>query len=143
VKRIADDILMIDRAVMVLDMSLEQIRENYRRISLGFATVAPKLECVRGIDKMRQDGRQITILASSNAEAIAQLGRQHGTVAIDVSPINLRQIFLERCRTGTNRTSNSTGSGKMLWYKSWREMRTVILAGIVGCPHRFPEVSIG
>jgi ABC-2 type transport system ATP-binding protein len=95
VERIADDILMIDRGVAVLDMSLEQIRENYRRISLGFATAAPKLEVVRGIEKMRSDGRQITILASSNAESIAQLGREQGAVAVDVSPINLREIFLE------------------------------------------------
>lgn len=95
VERIADDILMIDRGVAVLDMPLEQIRENYRRISLGFATAAPKLECVRGIEKMRHDGRQIIILASSNSEAIAQMGRERGAVAVDVSPINLREIFLE------------------------------------------------
>ena len=95
VERIADDILMIDRGVAVLDMSLEQIRENYRRISLGFSTAAPKLEPLLGIEKMRQDGRQITILASSNADAIAQLGRERGAVAIDISPINLREIFLE------------------------------------------------
>ncbi|WP_260703199.1 ABC transporter ATP-binding protein [Edaphobacter flagellatus] len=95
VERIADDILMIDRGVTVLDMSLEQIRENYRRISLGFSTTAPTLEPLLGVEKMRQDGRQITILASSNADAIAQLGRERGAVAVDISPINLREIFLE------------------------------------------------
>jgi ABC-2 type transport system ATP-binding protein len=95
VERIADDILMIDRGVAVLDMSLEQIRENYRRISLGFSTPAPSLEPLRGIETMRSDGRQITILASSNSEAIAQLGRERGAVDINVSPVNLREIFLE------------------------------------------------
>jgi ABC-2 type transport system ATP-binding protein len=95
VERIADDILMIDRGVAVLDMSLEQIRENYRRISLGFSTWAPPLESILGVENMRRDGRQITILASSNAEAIAQLGRERGAVDINVSPVNLREIFLE------------------------------------------------
>jgi ABC-2 type transport system ATP-binding protein len=95
VERIADDILMIDRGVAVLDMSLEQIRENYRRISLGFSTPAPSLEPLRGIETMRRDGRQITILASSNSEAIAHLGRERGAVSIDISPVNLREIFLE------------------------------------------------
>ncbi|HTH54001.1 MAG TPA: ABC transporter ATP-binding protein [Edaphobacter sp.] len=95
VERIADDILMIDRGTAVLDMSLEQIRENYRRISLGFSTAAPRLEPIRGIEKMRCDGRQIVILASSNADAIAQLGRDRGAVDINVSPISLREIFLE------------------------------------------------
>ena len=95
VERIADDILMIDRGSVVLDMSLEQIRENYRRISLGFSTVVPRLEAIRGVETMRCDGRQITILASSNADGIAQLGRERGAVDINVSPINLREIFLE------------------------------------------------
>ena len=44
---------------------------------------------------MRRDGRQITILASSNADAIAQLGRERGAVDINVVPVNLREIFLE------------------------------------------------
>jgi ABC-2 type transport system ATP-binding protein len=95
VERVADDILMIDRGVAVLDMPLEQIRENYRRVSLGFSTAAPPLESIVGVEKMRCDGRQITILASSNADAIAQLGRERGAVDINVSPVNLREIFLE------------------------------------------------
>jgi len=95
VERIADDILMIDRGVAVLDMSLEQIRENYRRISLGFSTVAPRIDSIAGIEKMRCEGRSVTILASSNAEAIARLGRERGAVDINVSPVNLREIFLD------------------------------------------------
>ena len=95
VERIADDILMIDRGTAVLDMSLEQIRENYRRISLGFSNPAPQLQSILGVEKIRREGRQITILASSNADAIAQMGRDRGAVDIDVSPVNLREIFLE------------------------------------------------
>ncbi len=95
VERIADDILMIDRGASVLDMSLEQIRENYRRISLGFSNPPPQLESILGIEKMRCDGRQITILASSNADAIVQLGRDRGAVDVNVSPVSLREIFLE------------------------------------------------
>ena len=95
VERVADDILMIDRGVAVLDMALDQIRENYRRISFGFSTTAPQLEPIRGVEKIRRDGRQISILASSNAEAIAQLGRERGAVDVHVSPVNLREIFLE------------------------------------------------
>ncbi|NUQ27149.1 MAG: ABC transporter ATP-binding protein [Acidobacteriaceae bacterium] len=95
VERIADDVLMIDGGATVLDMSLEQIRENYRRISLGFSNPAPQLQSILGVEKMRCDGRQISILASSNADAIAQMGRDRGAVDIDVSPVNLREIFLE------------------------------------------------
>ncbi|MCC6586917.1 MAG: ABC transporter ATP-binding protein [Bryobacterales bacterium] len=95
VERIADDVLMIHRGTAVLDMSLEQIRENYRRISFGFSTPAPMLEPIRGVEKMRREGRQITILASSNADSIALLGRERGAVDVQVSPVNLREVFLE------------------------------------------------
>lgn len=95
VERIADDILMIDGGRAVLDMSLEQIRENYRRVSLGFSTTPPSIEMTTGIEKLRCEGRQVTILASSNAEGIARLGRERGAVDINISPVNLREIFLE------------------------------------------------
>lgn len=96
VERIADDILMIDRGSAVVDLPLDQIRENYRRIILGFADHPPTLPTgVDGIEKLRVNGRQITILASRNAEAIAQLGRAYNAVDIDVTPISLREIFLE------------------------------------------------
>lgn len=96
VERIADDILMIDQGRSVLDMPLEQIRENYRRITLGFSGNPPALPAnFDGIERTRTSGRQITILASRNTEAIAQLGRERHAVDIDISPIGLREIFLE------------------------------------------------
>ncbi|QHS52800.1 ABC transporter ATP-binding protein [Edaphobacter sp. 12200R-103] len=95
VERIADDILMVDRGSVVLDMSLEQIRENYRRISFGFSTAVPQIEPLLGVEKMRCEGRQVTIVASSNAEAIAQMGRERGAVEVSVLPLTLREIFLE------------------------------------------------
>jgi ABC-2 type transport system ATP-binding protein len=96
VERIADDILMIDRGSPVVDMPLDQIRENYRRITLGFADAPPTLPSnFDGIERTRISGRQITILASRNADAIARLGRERNAVDIDVSPISLREIFLD------------------------------------------------
>lgn len=96
VERIADDILMIDQGRSVLDMPLEQIRENYRRITFGFADHPPALPSnFDGIERTRMNGRQITILASHNTEAIVQLGRERNAVNIDVSPLGLREIFLE------------------------------------------------
>ena len=44
---------------------------------------------------MRVDGRQVTMLASSNSEAIAQAGRERNAVTVEVMPVSLREIFLE------------------------------------------------
>jgi ABC-2 type transport system ATP-binding protein len=95
VERIADDILVIDRGAAVLDMPLEQIRENYRRVTFGFNIPAPEMPAIDGMEKIRVDGRQITILASRNSEAIAQLGRERNAVSVGVEAISLREIFLE------------------------------------------------
>ncbi|MEO6910600.1 MAG: ABC transporter ATP-binding protein [Edaphobacter sp.] len=96
VERIADDILMIDQGRSVLDMPLDQIRENYRRVTLGFDTQAPALNrAVPGAESIRTVGRNISVLASRNAEGIAELGRSLHAVSVDVSPVSLREIFLE------------------------------------------------
>jgi ABC-2 type transport system ATP-binding protein len=103
VERIADDILMIDRGRAVLDMSLDQIRENYRRVTLGFNTDVPAFDTrVPGAEKVRTSGRQITVLASSNADGIADLGRSMNAVSVDISPISLREIFLESVQEEKN-----------------------------------------
>ena len=103
VERIADDILMIDRGRSVLDMSLDQIRENYRRVTLGFNTDAPVFNsAVAGAQRVRTSGRQITVLASSNANGIAEFGRSMNAVSIDISPISLREIFLESVQEDKN-----------------------------------------
>jgi len=95
VERIADDILMIDRGVAVLDMPLDQIRENYRRVTFGFDVAVPEIPVIDGMEKVRTSGRHITVLASRNAEAIAQLGRQRNAVSVDIAPLTLREIFLD------------------------------------------------
>lgn len=94
--RIADDILMIDGGRTVLDMSLEQIRENYRRVTLGFDTAAPVMDRdLLGVEKVRVEARQISVLASSNANGIADAGRALQAVSVDIAPVSLREIFLE------------------------------------------------
>jgi ABC-2 type transport system ATP-binding protein len=99
VERIADDILMIDGGRTVLDMPLEQIRENYRRVTLGFDRTAPVLDRdLLGAEKVRVEGRQISVLASSNANGIAEAGRALQAVSVDIAPVSLREIFLESVR---------------------------------------------
>jgi len=100
VERIADRISMIDQGKLVMDFSLDQFRMNYRRVILGFASQPPtagsELFRMAGIDHVRADGRQITILSSHNAEAILEQARHCHAVSVDVQPITLREVFLEK-----------------------------------------------
>ena len=96
VERIADAILMIDRGRLVLDASLDHVRENYRRVTAGFSAQPPQAEFkIPGVERLRTSGRQVTLLASRNADAVAELARRLGAVSVDVEPVSLREIFLE------------------------------------------------
>jgi ABC-2 type transport system ATP-binding protein len=96
VERIADAVLMIDRGRLVLDASLDHVRENYRRVTAGFDARPPQAEFqIPGVERMRTSGRQVALLASRNADAVAELARSLGAVSVEVEPVSLREIFLE------------------------------------------------
>ena len=96
VERIADAVLMIDHGRLVLDASLDHVRENYRRVTAGFDTPPPQAELqMPGVERMRTSGRQVALLASRNADAVAELARSLGAVSVEVEPVSLREIFLD------------------------------------------------
>ena len=99
VERIADDILMIDRGRLVMDVSLDEMRERYRRVTLGFNR-EPQEEEFRlpGVERIRRSGRQLTVLASRNSEAVVERARSLEAVSVDVAPVSLREVFLETVR---------------------------------------------
>jgi ABC-2 type transport system ATP-binding protein len=96
VERIADHVCVIDRGRLVVDASLDDIREQYRRIELGFAKDPPAWEW-RGEDigSVRTNGRQITIVARANADAIIERAYGIGAVSVESSGVSLREVFLD------------------------------------------------
>lgn len=96
VERIADSILMIDRGRLVLDISLDELRENYRRITVGFDTQPVEGDFrIPGVERVRTSGRQVTVLASRNAEAVVERAQSLAAVSVEVEPVSLREIFLD------------------------------------------------
>ena len=96
VERIADRACIIDRGRLLLDVSLEEVRQEYRRITLSFDTEPPaKGLILPGIEQVRVSGRQMTLLARQNADAIVELTRDMHPASVEVSPVDLREIFLE------------------------------------------------
>jgi ABC-2 type transport system ATP-binding protein len=96
VERIADSILMIDCGRLVLNVSLDHLRESYRRVIVGFDTQPPGAAFqMPGVERVRTSGRQVVVLASSDAEAVVQRARSLAAVSVEVEPVSLREIFLE------------------------------------------------
>ncbi len=100
VERIADRVCILDHGTLVEDFSLDQLRQDYRRVTLGFASNPPLDEFrMPGVRRVRRAERQLSLLVSGNAEAVAARGRSINAVSVDVVPISLREVFLESVQT--------------------------------------------
>ncbi len=96
VERIADHVCILDNGRLLLNASLDQLRQSYRRIDLAFA-FAPSAHDFRitGVEKIRTNERQMSIFASSNADAVIERAHDLNAVSVEVAPVGLRDIFLE------------------------------------------------
>lgn len=96
VERIADRVCILDRGKLAMDLSLDDIRQDYRRITLGFAGAPPSDDFqMQGIERIETSGRQVVVLASRNSDAIVERARGLAAVSVDVAPISLREVFLD------------------------------------------------
>jgi len=97
VERIADRVCIIDRGTLVTDLSLDHMRQAYRRITLGFDTDPPAVSFrVPGVEHVRASGRQLHVFVTDNADAIVAEARRASPVSVEVSPVSLRDVFLQR-----------------------------------------------
>lgn len=96
VERVADHVCILDSGRLLLDASLDQLRQSYRRIDLVFATPPPEREFrITGVEKLQTKGNQLCVFASGNAEAVIERARDLDVVSVEVAPLGLPEIFLE------------------------------------------------
>ena len=100
VERIADRVCILDRGELVIDLPLDRLREDYRRITLGFAAQPPNDLRMSGVDRIRTSGRQVVLLASRDVETVLERVRGLQPVSVDVEPVSLRELFLETVQEG-------------------------------------------
>jgi ABC-2 type transport system ATP-binding protein len=101
VEQIADHILMIDRGLLVLDASMDEIIEQYRLVEAVFTEPMDERDFrMPGIEKVRATGRTVSMIASSNVEAIAERARLMRARNVDVIPLSLKDLFLETVKEG-------------------------------------------
>ena len=96
VERIADRVCIIDRGRLAVDLSLDEIRQDHRRITLSFSQPPPEnLFDMPEVQSIQASGRQMVLISSHGSEAIAERARNVQGVVVDVAPISLRELFLE------------------------------------------------
>ncbi len=101
VERVAEDVVMIDRGRLALQTSMDEVRSDFRIVTLGF-TVPPADTMLQlpGVDRVRASGRQVTLLVSRNADEIIRSAQSLGAISVESSTVSLREIFLDRVGVG-------------------------------------------
>lgn len=95
VERIADRVCIIDRGQLAVDLSLDEIRQDHRRITLSFSGQPPEhLFDMPEVRSVETNGRQMTVISSHGADAVVQRAKTADAVVVDVVPVNLRELFL-------------------------------------------------
>jgi ABC-2 type transport system ATP-binding protein len=99
VERVADDVCVIHKGRLAMNGSLDDLRQSYRQIDLVFNAVPDEVEFrLPGVERIWTQGHQMRIFASGNSEAVVERARSFYASSIDVAPIGLREIFLERVK---------------------------------------------
>jgi len=106
VERIADRVCIIDHGQLVADLSLDDMRQEYRRITLGFTSEPPVADFhMPGVEHVRTSGRQMDVFVSRNAAAVVERARRAAVVSLDVTPLTLRDVFLETVQHSLRETA--------------------------------------
>ena len=100
VEQVADHVAIIDRGQTVASGALDDLRARYQRIQLVFDNDAPDIRVhAPGTHRVQRKGRVLTILSAGGGTTVMDELRGYRPSSIDVSPVTLKEIFLEAVRT--------------------------------------------
>src|SRR5882724_6363196 len=101
VERVADHVCILEKGCLLVDASLDHLRQSYRRIELVFPFPPPEREFqITGVERIQTKGHQMSVFASSNAEDVVERARKLNAVSVEVAPVGLRDIRSEERRVG-------------------------------------------
>jgi ABC-2 type transport system ATP-binding protein len=107
IERIADWVGVIDHGRLLLEARLDDIKSQFRLITAA-GTSLPRSKSA-DIVSINADADFCKYVVRANAEAFAADLRNQGASVTDVSPLGLREIFLELVRKEESCTSGNAG----------------------------------
>lgn len=99
VEQIADHVAIVDHGKVVVGDALDDLKARYRRLHIVFenAPGAP-VNWGDGAERVRQEGRSVSILASRNVEELIGQARAIPGASVEQFPVGLKEIFMEHVR---------------------------------------------
>jgi len=99
VEQIADRITIINQGRSIVSGELEDLKRQYQRIKVVFADGIPAaIPWAQGADRIRKEGRMVSILSGQNSEEIMAQARALPGTSVDTYPVTLKELFLELMR---------------------------------------------
>jgi ABC-2 type transport system ATP-binding protein len=96
IDQVADRIGIVHRGRMVLSALLDDLRQDFRRVQAVFDGDAPTASFhTPGVVRVRRKGRVLNVTAHGHADEVATEARALGAVAVDVTAMPLKDMFLE------------------------------------------------
>ena len=108
VERVADWVGIIDRGTLLLEAPMDEIRNEFRAITVA-GTDLPLSRAAEVVSAVRAD-RFVRYVVRSGAERFAAERQREGATLVDVSPLSLREVFLELVRKEEPCTSGNAGA---------------------------------
>jgi ABC-2 type transport system ATP-binding protein len=94
-----DEFTIIDNGRDVLTLEADAARERYRKIYARFAQEPANLE-LPGAQAVRRRGREIEVLANSDAEGLVDRLRAHSPESLVSEALSLEEIFVATLQPG-------------------------------------------
>jgi hypothetical protein len=92
---------MIHRGQLVMDAPMDSVKEQYRYVQAVFPEFVTERDFwLPGIERVRTEGRTVSLVASRNVDDIANRLHFMRAHSVEVLPISLKEIFLEKVKAG-------------------------------------------
>lgn len=99
VERIADHVCILSNGQLVLDSPLDDLRQTYGQINLVFRTLpAQERFQLVGVHSVQTKGHQMAVFTSGSAAIVIEKAHELQATSIEVTPVGLRDIFLQTTR---------------------------------------------
>lgn len=96
VEQIADHVVMIDHGQIVLDAPMDSVKNEYRHVQVAFSSPVDEHDLqLIGIERVSCEGSIVSLIASRNVDGIVEQFRAMQATSVDVTPLTLKEIFLE------------------------------------------------
>jgi ABC-2 type transport system ATP-binding protein len=94
VERVADRVAFLDDGRVQLEGSLEQLKNEVRRVTAVFSDRAPSDPALPGQLDVRIDGRVLSIVARGSSDDLVARARELGACKVEVEPMSLEEIVV-------------------------------------------------